>query len=97
VTAWGQFYDMAALRSVCRAPLRQRVASSYASIATNHARIPQRQWRGYATTMEAQQKVRYEESVLGEYMLTERQVLSQDLEQADPTVYNIIEKVRELQ
>jgi glycine hydroxymethyltransferase len=65
---------MASLRTVCRAPLSQLARRT---AATNHPRILQRQWRGYATSLEAQQKV-----------------LSQDLEDADPTVYKIIEQVR---
>lgn len=45
---------MASLRSVCRAPLSQLARRT---AATNHPRIVQRQWRGYATSLEAQQKV----------------------------------------
>lgn len=71
---------MATFRSVCRAPLRQLAARSSTPIATNHARLLQRQWRGYATTLEARQKV-----------------LSQDLEQADPTVYQIIQREKNRQ
>ncbi|KAH8634552.1 glycine hydroxymethyltransferase [Alternaria alternata] len=48
---------MANLRAACRAPLRQLTSRSTASIATNHARIQRQQWRGYATSMDAQQKV----------------------------------------
>lgn len=86
---------MATLRSVCRAPLRQLVSRSSAPIATNHARLIQRQWRGYAsTTLEAQQKVIIEKLNLYYICANSIQVLSQDLQQADPTVYEIIEKVR---
>jgi CTP:molybdopterin cytidylyltransferase MocA len=45
---------MASLRTVCRAPLSQLARRT---AATNHPRILQRQWRGYATSLEAQQKV----------------------------------------
>ncbi|KAH6865092.1 serine hydroxymethyltransferase-domain-containing protein [Alternaria rosae] len=71
---------MANLRAACRAPVRQLTSRSTASIATNHARIQTQQWRGYATSMDAQQKI-----------------LSQDLEQADPTVYQIINREKNRQ
>lgn len=45
---------MASLRTLCRAPLSQLARRT---AATNHPRILQRQWRGYATSLEAQQKV----------------------------------------
>ncbi|KAF2240871.1 serine hydroxymethyltransferas-like protein [Trematosphaeria pertusa] len=72
---------MATLRSVCRAPLRQLNCRSCLSIATNHPRLPQRQWRGYASSsLENQQKL-----------------LSADLEDADPVAYQIIEKEKDRQ
>ncbi|KAF1963394.1 SHMT-domain-containing protein [Byssothecium circinans] len=43
---------MASLRSVCRAPLRQLCRPSSFAIATNHARLLQPQWRGYASAAE---------------------------------------------
>lgn len=45
---------MASLRPICRAPLRQLTSRFPPSIAP---RAPLRQWRGYATTLDAQQKV----------------------------------------
>jgi glycine hydroxymethyltransferase len=68
---------MAALRYACRTPLRQLARRCAAPIAATHPRTLQLQSRGYATSLEAQQKI-----------------LSQDLEKADPTVYQIIERVR---
>jgi hypothetical protein len=47
---------MASLRSVCRAPLRQLGRPS-CSVASNHARLLQSQWRGYASAGDAQHKV----------------------------------------
>ena len=48
---------MAALRFACRAPLRQLARRAAAPTATNHPRVLSAQWRGYATSLEAQQKV----------------------------------------
>ena len=45
---------MASLRPICRAPLRQLTSRFPPSIAP---RASLRQWRGYATTLDAQQKV----------------------------------------
>lgn len=49
---------MATLRTVCRAPLRQLCPRSLFAIATNHPRAPPRQWRAYASSADAQHKVR---------------------------------------
>ncbi|KAF2273966.1 SHMT-domain-containing protein [Westerdykella ornata] len=49
-------------------------------LAQSHARVRRPQWRGYASSLESQQKL-----------------LSEDLEDADPTVYNIIEKEKNRQ
>ena len=51
-----QFTPMASLRSVCRAPLRQLGRPSCSAVS-NHARLRQSLWRGYASTSDAQHKV----------------------------------------
>ncbi|PSN64596.1 SHMT-domain-containing protein [Corynespora cassiicola Philippines] len=71
---------MAALRSVFRAPLGQLSRCSSPAIAASHSRLLQRQWRGYASSADSQQKL-----------------LVADLEDADPAVYQIIEKEKNRQ
>ncbi|KAL1597223.1 Cytochrome B translational activator protein cbs2 [Paraconiothyrium brasiliense] len=71
---------MATLRTVCRAPLRQLCPRSSCAIATNHPRLPPRQWRAYASSADSQHKL-----------------LSQNLEDIDPTVYKIIENEKNRQ
>jgi hypothetical protein len=60
---------MVALKSVCRASLRQLAPRSTTSIATNHSRLLKQQWRGYATSMDAQQKVPLKTAAVREYQL----------------------------
>ncbi|KAF2268611.1 SHMT-domain-containing protein [Lojkania enalia] len=48
---------MATLRSAPRWPLRHLCRRSNASIAANHQRFPLHQWRGYASSIESQQKL----------------------------------------
>lgn len=48
---------MATLRTVCRAPLRQLCPRSSFAIATNHARLSPRRWRGYASSADSQHKL----------------------------------------
>lgn len=50
-------FTMATLRTVCRAPLRQLCPRPSFAIATNHPRLPPRQWRGYASSADSQHKV----------------------------------------
>ena len=87
---------MATLRTVCRAPLRQLCPRPSFAIATNHPRLPPRQWRGYASSAESQHKVCFPTLPIDRPFANQlaRQLLSASLEDIDPTVYKIIENVR---
>lgn len=85
-----------AISAAWRAPLRCSYRRPASLLAVNAPRMLQRQWRGYASSLDNQQKV----SGAIDHLfwippkLTYLQLLSADLENADPTVYKIIEKVR---